>query len=228
MRSRRDHKRSLLKDADVIQVLGVSALACVGSAGLLYLYYFTRVWRTAVTAPVATGNSGCLLVFGKHAPGGRTDPDFNDRLDRAAALLKADAGREVLLLGGGPAGVPTEAEVALEGLFARGVARDGHFHLERESRDTLQNLRNARGLMQSRGFASSVTLLSSRYHLARCQQFARQLGLSAELCAAEARFRWSWSSARKLASEAFYVCLTDVGTRWARLIRSERMLSRVT
>ena len=33
---------------------------------------------------------------------------------------------------------------------------------------------------------------------------------------------------RRRAGEAGYVCLTDVGTRWARFIRHRRMLERVT
>lgn len=228
MPSRRTHKRSLLKDADVLQVMGVALLACVGTAGLLYAYYFLRVWRTAVTAPVVSNETHCLLVFGKHAPMGQTDADFERRLDRAAAVLNSGGGAEVLLLGGGPMGVPTEAEVARAGLLARGIADNGRFYLEDASRDTLQNLRNARDLMRSHGVRAPVTLLSSRYHLARCLQFARQLGLDADVCAAESRFTWSWRMAGKLGSEAVYVCLTDVGTRWARLIRSQKMLSRVT
>ena len=60
--------------------------------------------------------------------------------------------------------------------------------LESESRDTLQNLRNAR-VMLGEGMRSRVTLLSSRYHLARCALFARQLGYDWELCAAEPRLR---------------------------------------
>lgn len=228
MRTRSDHKRSLMKDADVLHVLGIALLACVGTAGLLYVYYFLRVWRTAVTAPVVSNETHCLLVFGKHAPMGQTDADFDLRLDRAAAILKSDDSAEVLLLGGGPEGVPTEAEVARAGLLARGIADNGRFHLEDASRDTLQNLRNARDLMRSRGVEPPVTLLSNRYHLARCLQFARQLGLKAEVCAAEPRFKWSWRMAGKLGSEAAYVCLTDVGTRWARLIGAQKMLARVT
>ena len=35
-------------------------------------------------------------------------------------------------------------------------------------------------------------------------------------------------SAGRIAGEAGYLCLLDIGTRWARLTRSRRMLDRVT
>ncbi|HJR72739.1 MAG TPA: YdcF family protein, partial [Luteimonas sp.] len=132
-----------------------------------------------------------------------------------------------VLLGGGPPGVASEAEVARAALWARGIAADAPLRLEAASRDTLQNLRNARELLP-RTEIPRVTLLSSRYHLARCALFARQLGLDWELCAAEARWRWSPVALWRIAGEAAYVCLTDLGTRWARLIGSHRMLARVT
>jgi hypothetical protein len=73
-----------------------------------------------------------------------------------------------------------------------------------------------------------VTLLSNRYHLARCALFARQLGYDWELCAAEPRLPLRPSTLLHLATEAYFVCWSDLGTRWARFIRSERMLARVT
>ena len=99
--------------------------------------------------------------------------------------------------------------------------------IESQSRDTLQNLRNAR-LLLGEGMRTRVTLLSNRYHLARCALFARQLGFDWELCAAEARLRMGPATLWRLAGEAAYVCWIDLGTRWARLIGNRRMLERVT
>ena len=73
-----------------------------------------------------------------------------------------------------------------------------------------------------------VTLLSNRYHLARCALFARQLGYDWELCAAEPRLSMNPATLLRLAGEAFFVAWSDIGTRWARFIGDRRMLSRVT
>ena len=134
----------------------------------------------------------------------------------------------MVLLGGGPDGQPTEAEVARAALIDRAAVDESVLHLERASRDTLQNLRNAREVLRAAAHQGPVVLLTSRYHLARCGQFARQLGIEAELCAAEPRLTLTPRTLWRLAGEAGYLCLLDIGTRWARLIRSRRMLERVT
>jgi uncharacterized SAM-binding protein YcdF (DUF218 family) len=171
-----------------------------------------------------------VLLFGKHAPRGRIDRDFAARLDRAVSLWRERRPASVVLLGGGADGEPSEAEVARNALLARGIG-DVPLRLEGQSRDTLQNLRNARELLRGGPAARAlprVTLLSNRYHLARCALFARQLGFDHELCAAEPRLPLDPRSLLRLAGEAAYVCWSDIGTRWARLIGHRRMLARVT
>lgn len=227
MSSRNAHRLSLFRDPDVLQAAAVSAAVCALSAGLVYLAYFVHVLRVARNAPCEPERGECVLLFGKHSPRGEVDRDFAERVERAAELWRARPSRTWVLLGGGPPGVASEAEVARAALWARGIAADAPLQLEAASRDTLQNLRNARDLLPKTG-VPRVTLLSSRYHLARCALFARQLGFDWELCAAEARWRWSLAALWRIAGEAAYVCFTDLGTRWARLIGSRRMLARVT
>lgn len=226
MSTRAAHRLSLFGDRDVLHAGVVAAAACVLSAGLVYLGYLVHVVRTAWRAPTRPARADTLLLFGKHAPQGRVDRDFEARLDRAVSLWREAPPASLLLLGGGADNEPTEAEVARRELLARGVAGDAPLHLEAKSRDTLQNLRNARDLL--RGARPRVALLSNRYHLARCALFARQLGFEWELCAAEPRLRLTPRTLLRLAGEAAYVCWADLGTRWARLIGHRRMLARVT
>lgn len=226
MTSRNAHRLALLGDRDILHSLAVTAAACVLSAGTVYLAYFLHVVRIAWRAPCDPAHGQCVLLFGKHSPQGRIDRDFQARLDRAATLWQQRAPVSVVLLGGGADGEPSEAELARRGLIERGLSADAPLRLEAQSRDTLQNLRNARALL-GEGMRSRVTLLSSRYHLARCALFARQLGFDAELCAAEPKLQLGPRMLLRLAGEAAYVCWTDVGSRWARLIGSQRMLDRV-
>ncbi|NYZ61179.1 YdcF family protein [Luteimonas deserti] len=229
-RSRLLRRLRLLVDGDALHALAVAGSACVLSLGLVYVGYVVHVWRVARTAPCAADRGDCLLVFGKHAPEGRLDPDFQARVSRAAALWALQPARRMLLLGGGPVGSPTEAMLAQRGLFALGVAADAPLLLEDRSRDTLQNLRNARLLLAEAAepaAAPVVTLLSSRYHLARCALLARHMGLESELCAAEPALSWQPGTLLHIAREAAYVCWIDVGTRWARMIGHRRMLARL-
>lgn len=226
--SRPDHPRPLWLDPDALHAGLVAGTVCVLSAGLVYLGYFAHVVRTARRAPCLPTHGECLLVFGKHAPDGRLDADFSARVSRTAALLRARAPQMIVLLGGGAPGQPSEAELAHAALLAKGVSIDAPLRLETTSRNTLQNLRNARMLLNDAAHEGRVTLVSSRYHLARCALLARQLGFDWELCAAETQLRWSPTLLYRLAGEAAYVCWVDIGTRWARLIGHRRMLMRVT
>jgi uncharacterized SAM-binding protein YcdF (DUF218 family) len=235
MSSRRSHRIALIGDGDVLHTGIVAAAACVLSAGLVYVGYFVHVLRVARRAPCRPERGDCVLLFGKHAPHGRIDRDFAARLDRAVSLWSERPPLSVVLLGGGAQGEPSEAEVARQALLQRGVGNDIPLRMEGQSRDTLQNLRNARELLRGAAAAHGVdvrlprvTLLSSRYHLARCALFARQLGFDWELCAAEPRLPLGPRTLLRLAAEAGYVCWSDLGTRWARLIRHRRMLARVT
>jgi len=225
---RRAHRWRVLRDRHAWAALGVAGAACMFSFGIVYLGYFAHVLRTARRAPVRPAGGGCLLLFGKHAPGGRIDPDFRHRLRRAADVWRLQPARTLVLLGGGFDGGDSEAEVARRGLFEEGVSRQATILLESESRDTLQNLRNARELLRGRPQAGPVVLLSSRYHLARCALFARNLGLDAELCAAEPAWQWRPLALWRVAGEAAYVCWTDLGTRWARLVRHRGMIAHVS
>lgn len=232
MSSRIAHRLALCGDRDVLHAAAVTAATCVLSAGLVYVGYFVHVLRIARKAPCVPERGDCVLLFGKHAPQGRLDRDFEARLDRAVSLWQESAPAGMVLLGGGAPDQPSEAEVARRGLFARGLTVDTPLWLEAQSRDTLQNLRNARDLLgaglHTDGARQRVTLLSSRYHLARCALFARQLGFDARLCAAEPTLKLGPRMLMRLAAEAAYVCLTDVGSRWARLIGHQRMLERIS
>ena len=228
MSTRNAHRASIMIDRDVLHVGGVALAACVLSAGLVYAGYFVHAFRVARNTPCEPRAARCLLLFGKHAPGGRIDADFNARISRAGEVWRSHAPERMVLLGGGPDGELTEAELARAALISHSEVDEAVLHLERESRDTLQNMRNARTLLREASHQGPVVLLTSRYHLARCRQFAKQLGIEAELCAAEARWALTPRNVWRLAGEAGYLCLLDIGTRWARLIRSHRMLDRVT
>ncbi|MGO3126992.1 MAG: YdcF family protein [Luteimonas sp.] len=227
------HRLERLRDRDALHTLAVAAAACVLSFGLVYVGYLVHVLRVARSAPCVPVSGECVLVFGKHSPQGRVDADFQARLSRAATLWTSHAPGRVLLLGGGPAGEPTEAALARAALHALGVPDDARLVLEDTSRDTLQNLRNARSLLTvaAPGHDAAmrrVTLLSNRYHLARCALFARGLGLHWELCAAEPVFSWRPTTMWRIAGEAAYVCWLDIGVRWAQLIGHRRMIDRIS
>jgi uncharacterized SAM-binding protein YcdF (DUF218 family) len=222
---RRQHRNLRLRDPDIWHTLGVAVTGCVLSGGLLYFAYVARVWHMARTAPILAPGDSPVLLLGKAVPAGGPDPEFRNRILRVHQLLRDNRARQLLLLGGGPPG-DTEAEHALRELGRLGLPEGISPHLEQRSRDTLENLRNARELLGNAG--CRVVLVSSRHHLARSVHLARGLGFEAVPCAAEERLPWNARSVARLLGEGAYLCWLDIGCRWARLIRHRRMLARVS
>ena len=227
MPTRSHHRRAILRDLDVLHALAVGSLALLASGGLLFLWYLRRVWRVAREASVLPPleAAAAILVFGKHCPDGEPDAEFLARIERARHLAHARRGVPLLLLGGGLA--PTEADVAARVLRAGPLPAACVLVLEHESRDTLQNLRHARTLLQQRGVAD-VVLVSSRYHLARCALFAQCLRMPHRLCAAEDALDRGPAAWGRLLLEAVYLMWLDLGRRWAHLIGHRRMIAKLS
>ena len=232
MKSRDHHRKQLSTDRDVVMVGVLTVAATIATAGLLYFAYFAHVVRVARRAPIVSIDSERVLLFGKFSADGSLDDDFEARIARAVELHRAstESQRDVswVLLGGGEPGQLTEAEIARDHLQQRGVMLGAEqVQLETQSRDTLQNLQNARDILREKGIRK-VTLLTSRYHLARCQAYARQLGFDSDIVAAEAELPWRWKTFKALVGESALVMLSDVGTKWAQWTRNSRILKRIT
>ena len=121
--------------------------ACVLSAGLVYMGYFLYVLRVARQAPCRPERGDCVLLFGKHAPHGRIDRDFEARLDRAVSLWSEHRRRASCCSAAARMARTRSRSRAIR--TARTRRRRGvPLQLEGQSRDTLQNLRNARELLR--------------------------------------------------------------------------------
>lgn len=216
-----------LRDGDVWHSLIVTALACMLTAGVLYLAYLARVTLIAVRAQCRSEPGALLLVFGRRlAANGKPEHDYVARLQRALEILVRQPSQKLMLLGGASGAQVSEAAAGLEWLRRHGLPPSVDVTLEQASNDSLENLRHARSLLGQP--LPRVILVSSRYHLARCRALARALGFPAQVCAAEPRLRWSLRMVRRIALEAGYLMWLQTGTAWARVIRNRRMLARVT
>jgi uncharacterized SAM-binding protein YcdF (DUF218 family) len=149
------------------------------------------------------------------------------RLERARKLCCSDRQRVALVVGGrtGTAGV-TEAARGRQYLITRGMSPE-RVLVEDASRHTLENLRNARSLLMVKDL-ECCTLISNRYHLARCQVIARGLGMDPELCAAEDSFLPTLAMVPRLLLEAYYIHWYRTGALWSRLIHSKKSLARIS
>lgn len=120
------------------------------------------------------------IVLGAAAWGEKPSPVFRERINHALALYQTHHVDKLMFTGGTPKeGYTTEAEVARKFAMKQGVpAEDIVF--ENKSKDTFQNLVNARVLMRKHHLKTAV-LVSDPYHMARARAMAQDLGMNVVL-----------------------------------------------
>lgn len=100
------------------------------------------------------------------------------RCDRALELYEQGFAQHIIATGAkGDDEWRTEARDAVEYLVERGVPREA-IALDEHSCTTEQNLQNARDIMQARKWDSAI-IATSDFHVYRCMQLARKLGIDA-------------------------------------------------
>ena len=215
-------------DWDGLWTMLLSILVIVITAAIPLFLTYLHVLRIARNSSEhADSCSGCF-VFGKRLVNGSIDDEYRLRLKRALQLILQQPERMVLLLGGTTsAGAPSEAATGLLYLQQHGLPEQCNIRLEEQSQNTLDNLQNARQILQ-REQIDQVTLISNRYHLARCRLIADSLKIVHTLCAAESMLTINPAMLWKLLIEAAYIHWFVVGKNWARLTGNRRMLGRVT
>ena len=206
-----------------LMLSNVVILVTVGaSLGLSLLY----VIRTARNASSVSPSESVLVVLGMRMDKGKISEDYALRLKRAAKIYAKDKKRHVLAVGGvTDASMISEASRGREYLFSCGVNPE-HVLIEDMSRHTLENLRNVRNLLQSKGLGH-FTIITNRYHLARSLVIAEGLGLKPSLCAAEDDFRLGLIMLPRLLLEAYYVHWYKTGSIWSQLINNKKSLERI-
>lgn len=212
--------KRLITDPVIVESLIASLAILVLTGGLALLLAWLWVLRWALVTN-ARPTCGVLLLCGHQLQDGRPSSDYRHRLQRAARLMADSPDLRLVLLGGGS---PSEAAAGRDWLLANSELSPSRIDLEEDSIDSLENLRNARGLLPK---DSELYLLSSRYHLGRLRLFARQLGLEARLVAAEPRFVPGLRNLVLSIQESVYTGWFICGRFWARLARRESLLARI-
>jgi uncharacterized SAM-binding protein YcdF (DUF218 family) len=174
-------------------------------------------------------SADAILVLGRALRNDRPTEVFAARLAHGASCFHAGLAPRVVVTGGLTGDARrTEAEAGRDDLVARGVPPSAVL-VEGRSRHTLENLVFVRETLRAQGWRS-VLLVSDPLHLARAATLAR--GLALEVACSPAHdcpprpgaLGW-WSRALR---EAFFLHWYRVGVAYSRLIRSQRLLSRVT
>lgn len=122
---------------------------------------------------------GCIIVLGAkvHADGSMSRC-LRLRCDAAANAWRNGAAERMILCGGRLGDAPrSEAEAMAEYLRGCGVSERALL-MEDRSRNTVENLQNAREIMAREGFADAA-IVTSDYHVQRALWIARKLSIRA-------------------------------------------------
>jgi uncharacterized SAM-binding protein YcdF (DUF218 family) len=156
----------------VFGVLGIAVLAIITAT-------FVAVWQAAhIDDARRVDHADTILVLGAAEYDGRPSPVFQGRLKQAALLFNEKRAGSVIVLGGGrPGDVTTEAQAGRDYLLADGLPSD-QVIAEPRGNTTYESLQAAATLMQGRGLRSAF-LVSDPWHNLRIKKMAGDLGIRA-------------------------------------------------
>jgi uncharacterized SAM-binding protein YcdF (DUF218 family) len=138
---------------------------------------FVAVWRAAHTDDASSvDRADAIVVLGAAEYDGRPSPVFAGRLDHAQLLYEQHRAPIVIVLGGGqPGDVTTEAEAGRDYLVQQGLPADAVV-AEPVGHSTLESLRAAASYMRDHGLRSAF-LVSDPWHNLRVRRMASDLGI---------------------------------------------------
>jgi uncharacterized SAM-binding protein YcdF (DUF218 family) len=173
----------------------IVVLALVLGIGGLAWSFSTVSARSTQDAP---RRADAIIVLGAAEWNGRPSPALRGRLDHALQLYNEGYAPRIITTGGqGSGSAWTEAAAGKAYLEARGVPSSAVL-TEDASTSSVENLRNARQIMEEAGLRSAI-LVSDPYHMARVLMIAADQGIPAEGSPTRAPFE-----GRARGSDLFY------------------------
>lgn len=148
-------------------------------------------------------HADAAVVLGAAAWDKRPSPVFRERINHAITLFQSQRVDKIAFTGGTPKkGYMTEAEVGRRYALKQGVPPQ-KILLENTSRNTYENLRNIRPVLQANGI-ERIVIVSDPYHLARAAAMAEDLGIEAEVSATPTTLYSEGEKSNKFLSQESY------------------------
>lgn len=169
---------------------------------LLLVIFFTAIGITGFMihqASLGTANpdSDFLIVLGAGVNGTSPSRTLRERLDAALEYLEVHPNAIAIVSGGkGNGETISEAQCMFSYLTAAGIDSD-RVWLEDQATNTVENLEFSLNIIEDRTGTrpEQAAIVSSEFHLYRANQFARGMGLRAELVPAKTTIiplRWNY------------------------------------
>lgn len=146
------------------------AAALWGAVSAVQIWYFGNTDEKR--------SSDVIIVLGASVDDGSPSPVFRERLNHGIWLYQNGYAEKLILTGGVSDGnTKSDARIAAEYVKALGIPEEDIL-LEECSTITQENIRNAKGIMESHGFSSAI-LVSDPLHMKRAMCMAADYGMDA-------------------------------------------------
>lgn len=127
--------------------------------------------------PRRQGSADCMIVLGARIhPDGKMSHALQYRCETALRLWREGLAKTIFLCGGQCTMDPCPEAGVMRAFFLQNGVPADCLIVEDQSTNTIQNLRNAKEIMEARSYACAA-MITSDYHLSRALWIARDVGI---------------------------------------------------
>ncbi|MGX7668747.1 YdcF family protein [Flavobacterium pedocola] len=154
--------------------------------------------------------SDVAIVLGGGTANGRMSPVFKERANHSIYLYHKKTIKKIILTGGfGTGQSRSDSEIAKDYLVAQGLPSEVII-VEKKSRYTIENLLEARQIMDSLGFRSAL-IVTDPLHMKRSITLAEALEMNCKPSPTKTTmYRSFWPKTESLVYETFYYSLGNL------------------
>lgn len=151
----------------------------IGLAAVLLLLPFVLFGAVCICSviPRRRERADCLIVLGARIrPDGQMSHALQYRCETALRLWREGLAKTIFLCGGQCTMDPCPEAGVMKAFFLENGVPAECLIVEDQSTNTIQNLRNAKAIMEERG-CTCAAMITSDYHLTRALWIARDVGI---------------------------------------------------
>ncbi len=219
---------------DGLSTFILSNILLLLSFGLGLLWLYRKICLLARNAPLIPDASAVerrtWLVAGLCLNNNLPPAEYKTRLDRVLQLIAAGMVPEKILILGGITNnnQVSEAKAGADYLQQQGVT-ESLLILEDQSKHTLENMQQARSMLELEARSSrNALIISSRYHLCRILTLAKGVGMQLLPVAAEEQLSLNVRTCILVLKEAYFLHWYWSGKLWVLLTGNRHSRARIS
>jgi len=144
----------------------------------------------AVSENTAPPPNATVVVLGASVLGETPSLELAGRIKTAAKVLKENPDMRCVATGGlGDTASITEAACIKKELVQRYSIEPERIFLEEASTNTFENLKNAKDILEDKGFSNEIIIVTGEYHMFRAKFLSERVGLHSYATASSTDYR---------------------------------------